>query len=62
MSRIKDLAETLYYIATSLRELDAIFALPQCADCAKYGACEYQPEWGRPTRYNCPLFEKDKED
>lgn len=59
MSRISDTAETMYYVATCLRHLDAIMALPQCCDCKKYRECEYRPEWGKPTRYNCPLFEKD---
>ena len=60
MSRLQDLAATMYYVADSLRELDKILSLPRCEDCAKYGGCEYLPEWGRPTRYNCPLWEKNE--
>lgn len=64
MSRLIELAETLHYIATSLQHLDAVMTLPSCPECDKYGACEYEPEWGHPLRYNCPLWEprEKKED
>lgn len=62
MNRVNELANTLHYIATCLQELDKIMNLPTCVDCAKYGGCEYLPGWGHSTRYNCPLFEKDKEE
>ena len=59
MSKLLDLASTMIYIAGSLRQLDAIVSGPQCANCAKYGVCEYAPGWGETTRYNCPLWEKE---
>lgn len=34
--------------------LAAILKLPDCGDCGRKD-CEYMPQWGKPTRINCPL-------
>jgi len=59
MSRLEDLSANLHYIGECLATLDEILKLPNCQDCAKLGACEYQAEWGKFTRFNCPLWESN---
>lgn len=61
MDRLEELIDDIFYIGTSLRMLEEILKLPSCMECAKYGGCEYMPERGGPTRYNCPLFDKGDE-
>lgn len=60
MSRMSELSGNLRYIAESLQLLEKIMSLPDCHNCSKLGACEYQPEWGKIMRFNCPLWESDK--
>lgn len=60
MSRATDIADTLRYIADCMSELDMILKLQNCNDCAMLGACNKMPEWGRPVRYNCPLWVKNE--
>lgn len=44
--------------AADLAELGLLVGrLPTCNDCADV-KCKYRPEWGRPVRYNCPLYVK----
>ena len=59
--RMEVIASNLRYVADALNVLDSILNLPDCNTCAKYGECEYMPEWGAMVRFNCPLYEKPKE-
>lgn len=55
-----ELANIMSFLADSLRDLDEILKLPTCNDCDKLGGCEYTPEWGHLTRFNCPLWDGEK--
>lgn len=36
--------------------------LPTCNDCARKNDCEYVPGWGELVRYNCPHWEKERDE
>lgn len=56
--RLRRIIEDAEYITECMTALEEILRLPNCNDCAICGTCEYRPMWGRPMRYNCPLFER----
>ena len=57
MSRLKDTIDNQYYILECLKAFQEIVASGCCNDCNKKGKCEYEPEWGKLVRYNCPFYE-----
>ena len=54
----EELSETLHYLAECAMLAERISKQPCCNTCGKLKTCEYRPEWGEPTRINCPLWEK----
>lgn len=50
-----DLARILDRIADALMFVEKISEQPCCNTCWK-SSCEYRPDWGEPTRINCPLW------
>lgn len=55
----RTLAETLTYLGQCVAFTETTQKLPCCNTCGKLETCEYRPEWGEPTRINCPLWNKD---
>ena len=58
---IKNLAHDLRYLSDALELANRISEMPSCNDCNRKD-CEYKPKWGKPVRYNCPLWEGEKKD
>lgn len=54
------LAKTLFYLADCVRFTESIMSKPCCNSCGKLEYCEYRPEWGAPTRINCPLWVEER--
>lgn len=54
--RIERLASDLHFIADMLQFAAEILQRPSCSDCADVLDCEVAPTWGKPVRYNCPLW------
>lgn len=54
--RIKRLASDLHYIADTLQFAAEVLQMPSCYDCADVRECQVCPAWGKPVRYNCPLW------
>ncbi len=54
--RIKRLASDLHYIADTLQFAAEVLQMPSCNDCADVLECQVAPAWGKPVRYNCPLW------
>lgn len=57
----RTLAETLFYLSQCVTLAESIKKQPCCNTCGKLKTCEYRPEWGEPTRINCPLWVKEGE-
>ena len=54
--RIERLASDIHYIADMLQCAAEIIQLHSCNDCADVLECQSCPDWGKPVRYNCPLW------
>lgn len=54
-----ELAQTLHKIADCILLADRISKQHSCNDCGIQKVCEVRPDWGEPTRINCPLWQKD---
>jgi hypothetical protein len=62
MNETKDiLINQLHRILDLAKVADQILSAPDCNDCAKQ-ECEYKPEPGELSRFNCPLWEGAKEE
>lgn len=54
--RAERLANDLHYIADMLRFAIEVSEMHNCNDCIDKLDCEVSPGWGKPVRYNCPLW------
>lgn len=54
--RNERLASDLHYIADTLQFAAEVLQMPSCHDCADVRECQVAPGWGKPVRYNCPLW------
>ena len=55
------LAKALFYLGDCVRFTESVRKQPCCNSCGKIKTCEYRPEWGEPTRINCPLWSREGE-
>ena len=51
------LAKALHYLGDCVRFTEMMSKQHCCNSCGKMKTCKYRPEWGKPTRINCPLWE-----
>lgn len=56
----KDLITALTRIVECIQFTERISKQPCCNSCTQLKECEYKPDWGQPTRINCPFW-KGKE-
>lgn len=57
--RIREIANDVRFVADVLMLAARIAEMPGCNDCG-VEECEYEPRWGEPIRYNCPLWKERK--
>ena len=55
------LAKAFFYIGDCIRFTESIKKQNTCNGCGKIKTCEYRPDWGAPTRINCPLWSREGE-
>lgn len=53
-------AEKYSQIADWLKELKNIHSAGSCNECKSRGMCEYEPEAGQMTRFNCPFYKEER--
>ena len=56
MSRLDDVISDVGYILDCLKTLRNIESLGCCNSCEIMKDCEYKPEWGQLSRFNCPFY------
>ena len=56
---IETLIKALCYIADCIQFYERVSKQPCCNSCREKKTCNYRPDWGEPTRINCPLWQKD---
>ena len=47
-------------VADWLKVLKNIMEVGSCNECKSRGMCEYEPEAGQMTRYNCPFYKEER--
>ena len=52
----EEIAEKYFQIADWLKVLKNIMDVGSCNECKSRGMCEYEPEAGQMTRFNCPFY------
>lgn len=62
MSRLDNLIVDISYVCTCLQTLKEILESGNCNDCGKMLECEFVPKWNQLVRYNCPHYERMKND
>ena len=64
MSRLDDVIGDVYYVKDCLMTLRSILNSGCCNECEhkRYNTCGFCPEAGQLVRYNCPLFQRIKEE
>ena len=50
------------YILDSLVALRTIYETGSCNTCCKKKKCDYAPDWGHITRFNCPFYKGDNDE
>lgn len=58
MSRLDDTIEIVAYILDTLMAYRQIVQTGECNSCSERKICEYIPELGELTRYNCPFYKR----
>lgn len=56
MSRLDDVISDVGYILNCLETLRNIESHGCCNSCESLKDCEYKPEWGQLSRFNCPFY------
>ena len=52
---IREFIGKMHYVADLLSAAEEVTNMPNCNDCG-CANCTYKPEWGKPVRFNCPLW------
>ena len=60
----ENFADLLIYAGQAIRYYQRVSSYNDCYTCAggKDRSCPYLPDWGEPTRINCPLWYSEKKE
>lgn len=62
MSRLDDTIANVAYILDTLMAYRQIVESGCCNDCKGVKGCRHKPELGQLVRYNCPFYERMKQE
>ena len=57
----EQISKALHYVGDCVALAERIKSQNCCNTCGKIKTCEYRPDWGEPTRINCPLWSREGE-